>query len=148
MLGDVGIFGNFPCGIDEKNRIILPGYTEAEKGDKVVFCISDIGEDAIDLYPLSVISELISRCDELILTSTDDSIVMRAKNEKRRICGSALVQANVDAHRRLTVNPVIREILGVDADKYYGVGENNRIKFFSNEGKFKEYVGHSYIKRV
>mgnify|MGYP003291954731 CR=1 FL=1 len=148
MLGDVAIFGNFSCGVDEKSRIILPAYTDAEKGDKVVFCISDIGEDAIDLYPLSTISELISRCDELILTSTDDSIVARAKNEKRRLCGSTLVQTKVDAHRRLTVNPVVREILGVDSDKYYGLGENDRIKLFSNEEKFKEYVGHSYVKKA
>ena len=58
------------------------------------------------------------------------------------------MQAKVDAHRRLTVNPVVREILGVDSDKYYGLGENDRIKLFSNEEKFKEYVGHSYVKKV
>lgn len=147
MLGDVAIFGNFSCGLDEKSRMILPSYTECEKGDRVVFCISDIGEEAIDLYPLFVISDLISRCDELILTSTDETIVMRAKEEKRRICSSALVQANIDVQRRLTVNPLIREILGTDSNKYFCIGENNRIKLFSNEEKFKEYIGHSYIKR-
>ena len=148
MFGDISFFGNFPCGIDEKSRIILPSYLEAEKGDKVVFCISDIGEDAIDLYPLSILSELISRCDELILTSTDESIVMRAKNERRRLCSSALVQATVDAHRRVTLNPVIKEVMKSDINKFYCLGEFDKIKLFMSEEKFCDYTGHSYVKKV
>lgn len=148
MLGDIPIFGNFPCGIDEKNRIILPAFTKAEKDDKVVICVSDIGTDAIDIYPLAEFNSIIKRCDDIIFLSNNDSVIERARNERKRICSSAIYQFSVDGHRRLTLNPIIFNILGENAVKLYGLGEANRIKFFASEEKFSEYTGHSYIKRV
>ena len=148
MLGDISIFGNFPCGIDEKNRIILPSASKAEKDDKVVFCISDIGNDAIDVYPLSEFDKLVRRCDDVFFSTDSESILERAKNEKKRLCSSAIYQASVDGQRRLTLNPIIFEIFGYNTTKIYGLGEMNRIKFFASEEKFSDYTGHTYIKRV
>ena len=148
MLGDVPIFGNFPCKVVENNRIILPSSSKAEKDDNVVFCISDIGNDAIDIYPLAEFDKLVRKSDDVIFSSNSETVVERAKNEKRRLCGSAIYQAGVDGQRRLTLNPIIFEILGSNTAKLYGLGEMNRIKFFASVEKFSDYTGHTYIKRV
>lgn len=100
------------------------------------------------MYPLSVLSNIINKCDDIILTSMDDCVVERAKMTRKKLCSSAIVQTTVEAQRRLSINPTILSIFGENTTKLYALGEVNRIKLFSSEEKFKEYTGHSYVKKV
>ncbi len=148
MLGDVPLLGSFSCKLDEKGRIILPGIFEPEKGDRVVVCKSLECPESFDLYPLDLLSNKINRLDELILTSVDNSIVARALAIRKDICSLAMHQLKVDTSGRIFLGNTLLQYFDVNADRIYGLGECDKIKFFSNPDDYQKYTGRPYVKKV
>lgn len=148
MLGDVALLGSFSCGIDEKGRIILPSTFKSEKGDRVAICVDKDSTFIFELRPLSVLTNQISKLDELILTSTNDSIVSRALATRKEICDSVLTQLKVDSMRRIILGSSVLEPLGIKSTRLYGLGEFDRIKFFPSPNDYQEYTGRAYVKAI
>ncbi len=148
MFGDVPIFGSYSFKIDEKGRMFLPSMTNAEKGDQVVFSVSDAGNGIVEIYPLKSFSSLLNKYDDILLTSTNSALIERIESEKRKLCSSAITQSNVDAQRRIFINPGILTLLGSTDARLYAQGEGNRIMLFGSEEGYEKYTGHSFIKVV
>ncbi len=146
MLGSVALFGNFSCSIDSKSRIIIPSLFNAEKGEQVVFCLSDVAKNVIDVYPTVKISEIIGRYDEIIFNSTNAELILKSQEARNNLCKSVIEQATIESQRRLFINPNILSILG-NPSRLYCLGEYNRVKIFGNIEQCEEYVGHCYVKR-
>lgn len=148
MLGDVALLGSFSCGIDEKGRIILPSIFEPEKGDRVAICVDKNLPSVFNMRPLNILTNQISKLDELILTSSDDSIVDRALAMRKAICDSVLTQLKVDASRRVFLGNAVLEPLGISSNRLYALGEFDQIKFFPSLDFYQQYTGRSYVKEI
>lgn len=148
MLGDVALLGCFSCGIDDKGRIILPSIFESEKGDRVAICQSSEYPSAFDLYPLNILANKINKLDELILTSQDESIVSRALNTRKELCALTIEQLKVDANRRIFIGNILLESFKITPNRVYGLGECDKIKFFTSPDDYQEYTGRPYVKKV
>ena len=103
MFGEESIYGQSIIHLDDKNRIILPKYTGAEKGDKLVIVrkkgyLSVEREDILD----SKIKEL----ERLCLKSVD-SEKTKYEIEFYKMCSSILKKVTCDSQGRITLGNIV-----------------------------------------
>ena len=103
MFGEESIYGQSVIHLDDKKRIILPKYTYAEKGDKLVIVrkkgyLSVEREDILD----SKIKELERLCSKSV-----DPEKTKLEIEFYKMCSSVLKKVTCDSQGRITLGNIV-----------------------------------------
>ena len=76
MFGESSIYGKCIIHLDDRNRIILPKFTSAEKGDKLLLVRN---KGYMSIHREDILDIKIRRLEELCLNSTGDIKIEREK---------------------------------------------------------------------
>ena len=116
MFGEESIYGQSIIHLDDRKRIILPKYTGAEKGDKLVIVrkkgyLTVEREDILD----SKIKELEKLCSRSV-----DPEKTNLEIEFFKMCSSILKKVTCDSQGRITLGDTIdsNEIKCIGAREY------------------------------
>ena len=116
MFGEESIYGQSTIHLDDRKRIILPKYTGAEKGDKLVIVrkkgyLTVEREDILD----SKIKELEKLCSHSV-----DPEKTNLEIEFFKMCSSILKKVTCDSQGRITLGDTIdsNEIKCIGAREY------------------------------
>jgi DNA-binding transcriptional regulator/RsmH inhibitor MraZ len=99
MFGEESIYGQSIIHLDDKKRIILPKYTGAEKGDKLVI-VRKKGRLYVERE--DILDRKIKELERLCSRSVDPE---KAKFEIEfyKMCSSILKKVTCDSQRRITL---------------------------------------------
>ena len=108
MFGEESIYGKSTIHLDDRNRIILPKFTGAEKGDKLLL-VRNKGH--ISIHREDILDCKIRRLEELCFNSTGDIKIEREK-ELFALYNSITKKMTCDSQGRVVLGNIIdsREI--------------------------------------
>lgn len=102
MFGDKIIIGNVKGKIDEKGRIKLPSFTNAEENDELIIeKITEEDEITLKIHIYKKYFEIIKRFQNLRDNATSTDEFIKYDSEIEKICTFLKHQANVDKQRRI-----------------------------------------------
>lgn len=102
MFGEKLIIGNAQGKLDEKGRIKLPPFTNAEENDEII--IEKITEDSnvtLKLHIYQKYFDIIKRFQELRDNATSTEDFLKYDTEIEKICSLLKHTATIDKQRRL-----------------------------------------------
>jgi DNA-binding transcriptional regulator/RsmH inhibitor MraZ len=116
MFGESSIYGKSIIHLDDKNRIILPKFTSAEKGDKLLLVRN---KGYISIHKQDILDSKIRKLEELCFNSTGDIKIEREK-ELFELYNSITKKMICDSQGRVGLGDIIdtREIECVGAREY------------------------------
>lgn len=98
MFGEEYIYGVSEATIDEKGRFWLPGFTNAEIGDKLLVIKE---EDMLRIANENDINKFIDEIEEKIKSETDEEKIQALKDKLYKLYECIVKKCTVDASRRI-----------------------------------------------
>ena len=104
MFGEESIYGKSIIHLDDKNRIILPKYTGAEKGDKLILVRK---KGRIHVCREDILDSKIKELERICLRSTDPEKT-KLEAELFKMYSSILKKATCDSQGRITLGNIAK----------------------------------------
>jgi len=102
MFGEKLIIGNTSGKIDEKGRIKLPSFTNAEENDQLIIeKISEDGEVTLKLHIYQKYFDIIKRFQDLRDSATSTEEFFKYDSEIEKICSFLKHSITIDKQRRI-----------------------------------------------
>lgn len=102
MFGEESIYGKSIIHLDDKNRIILPKYTGAEKGDKLLLVRKN---EEIQIHREDIFDSKVIKLEELCLQSTGELKIEKEK-ELLELYNSIIKKVTCDSQNRITLSEI------------------------------------------
>lgn len=102
MFGESSIYGKSIIHLDDKNRIILPKFTSAEKGDKLLIVRKN---EYIHIHREDILDSKIRKLEELCLNSTGDKKI-ELEEELFKIYDSITKKVTCDSQCRVPLGDI------------------------------------------
>jgi DNA-binding transcriptional regulator/RsmH inhibitor MraZ len=99
MFGDKIIIGYSNSSVDEKKRIILPKFTGAAPGDKLIVIPED---NRLAIYSSYILEEYVDKIDEI----KDFREKKELLKEFREYCESVIAEVIVDKSKRIALSNI------------------------------------------
>ena len=131
MFGKKIMLGNTIQTIDEKHRIILPKFTGAEKGDKLVLFQE---ENFFSIYSLEV---LLNQIHQEVSVNLESFLILKDRNDQ--LSSNVLAIVDVDRYRRVLFSPYVCEKYQLN-DKVFISGAIDHINVFDGENEAKRLI--------
>ena len=97
MFSEKILIGYSSTNIDEKNRLILPKFTCAEAGDRLIVIPED---DKIAIYFTSKLAEYVKKLDRITNLSEKKDLLIKFKT----YCEKAIVEVVVDNSKTISLS--------------------------------------------
>lgn len=143
MFGEEEIFGNFKVSIDERNRIVLPSFTHAEKGDKIIIQKDTDGLIISNELRIIKIMEELEEALKFVKNSSEGKII---KEKIDKLCISILAKRECDRQKRIIMPDNL--VNTNDSNKMMAVGYGKYIKLFTLKkyNQLSNYYINNYKK--